>query len=70
MPAASAARAPARRKASEEALDDQLLLHADNAVIRTGHANIGLERSTTREYPFVRCRNMGVGAQNSGYPSI
>src|SRR5262249_2173977 len=57
-------------KPCKEALEDLLLLNADDAVIRAGHANIGLISRAFGQNTRVGRRHVGMGAQNGGDSAV
>src|ERR1700722_12276596 len=54
----------------QEFLDDQLFLYSDNAVIRTGHADVRDVGGALREHSFICRGNVRVGANHRSGPSI
>ena len=57
-------------KASQEPLQNLFLLHADHAVIRTAHPNIGLVSGSLGQHSRVGGGNVSMRAQNGGNASI
>ena len=63
-------RFPSRREIGQKALDYQFFLHADDAVVRAGHADVSLKGGAFREHAGVGSGNVCVSSENGGNPSV
>src|ERR1700744_3590925 len=55
---------------SEEACEDQLFFYADDGVVRTGHAYVGLVGGAVGEDALVGGGDVGVGAEECGDTTV
>jgi len=60
----------AYRHAVEELVDHEFFLHADHAVIGTGHANVGDVGGSLGKNLFVGCGHVGVRAYDCRYAAV
>ena len=60
----------ARRHSVQEFLKDTGAIHADDAIVWTGHANIGDISGSLREDMLIGRGYMGVSSHYGGNPSI
>src|SRR5436190_7846737 len=56
----------ARGKAGEKAIQRRLDLHADDGVVRSGHAGVGQVRSALRKNPLIGRLHMRMRADDGG----
>ena len=63
-------RLPSRGQVGQKALDDEFFLHADDAVVGAGHADVGLVGSAFRKHARVGGRDVGVSSEDGGNAAV
>src|SRR5581483_3424820 len=61
---------PAAGHIGQKTINDQLLLHADHAVVRTGHSHVRHVGCAVGQDMFIGSRYVGMRAEYDGYAAV
>ena len=61
---------PSRREVGQKALDDEFLLHPNDAVVGASHADVSLEGGAFRKNASIGGRNVGMSSEDGGNASV